>query len=175
MLAGSTKLGETGSLASNSWEPWGGWLGSRDLSLWPGTPDQRCRGARQAPPVVALKAGDSDPRGCLARRRHAIAVNSGLIGNSLEKVLFALLLLTCIFQCSHWGAQDSWAVIFREAPGTCLQCGRPGFDPWVGKIPGFNPWVGKIPWRRERLPITVFWPGEFHRLYSPRGRKESQT
>ena len=20
--------------------------------------------------------------------------------------------------------------------GVCLQCGRPGFDPWVGKIPG---------------------------------------
>ena len=33
-----------------------------------------------------------------------------------------------------------------------LQCGRPGFDTWVGKIP----------WRRERLPTQVFWPGEFH-------------
>ena len=21
-------------------------------------------------------------------------------------------------------------------------------------------WIGKIPWRRERLPITVFWPRE---------------
>ena len=21
-----------------------------------------------------------------------------------------------------------------------------------------DPWVGKIPWRRERLPIPVFWP-----------------
>ena len=37
-----------------------------------------------------------------------------------------------------------------------LQCGRPGF----------NPWVGKIPWRRERLPTPVFWLGEFHGLYS---------
>ena len=34
-------------------------------------------------------------------------------------------------------------------------------------------WVGKIPWRRERLPTPVFWPEEFHRLYSPWGRKES--
>ena len=41
----------------------------------------------------------------------------------------------------------------------CLQCGRPGFDPWVGKIP----------WRRERLPAPVFWPGDVHRLYSPWG------
>ena len=41
--------------------------------------------------------------------------------------------------------------------------------------PGFNPWVGKIPWRRERLPTSVFWPGEFHGLYSPWGCKESYT
>ena len=38
-----------------------------------------------------------------------------------------------------------------------LQCGRPGFDPWVGKIP----------WRSERLPTLVFWHGEFHGLYNP--------
>ena len=34
----------------------------------------------------------------------------------------------------------------------CLQCGRPGFDPWVRKIP----------WRREGLPTPVFMPAEFH-------------
>ena len=43
-----------------------------------------------------------------------------------------------------------------------LQCRRPGFDPWVGKIP----------WRRERLPTPVFWPREFHGLYSPWACKE---
>jgi len=37
---------------------------------------------------------------------------------------------------------------------------------------GFNPWVGKFLWRRERLPTPVFWPGEFHGLYSPWGLKE---
>jgi len=51
----------------------------------------------------------------------------------------------------------SWQIIH-------LQCGRPGFDPWVGKIP----------WRMERLPTPVFWPGEFHGFYSPWGRKESE-
>ena len=30
-------------------------------------------------------------------------------------------------------------------------------------------------WRRERLPIPVFWPGEFLGLYSPWGRKELDT
>ena len=40
---------------------------------------------------------------------------------------------------------------------------------------GFDPFVGKIPWRRERLPIPVTWPGEFHGLYSPWGHKELDT
>ena len=32
-------------------------------------------------------------------------------------------------------------------------------------------WVGKIPWRRKRLPIPVFWPGELNELHSPWGHK----
>ena len=43
------------------------------------------------------------------------------------------------------------------------------WETWV------DPWVGTIPWRRERLPTPVFWPGEFHELYSPWGLKESDT
>ena len=50
----------------------------------------------------------------------------------------------------------------KSAGKECLQCGRPWFDLWVGKIP----------WRREWLPIPVFWPGEFHGLYSLWGHKE---
>ena len=34
----------------------------------------------------------------------------------------------------------------------CLQCRRPGFNPWVRKIPS----------RREWLPTLQFLPGEFH-------------
>ena len=41
--------------------------------------------------------------------------------------------------------------------------------------PGFNPWVGKIPWRRESLPIPVFWPRKFHGLYGSWGCKELDT
>jgi len=43
------------------------------------------------------------------------------------------------------------------------------WETWV------QPLVGKIPWRRERLPTPVFWPGEFHGLYSPWGCKELDT
>ena len=46
-----------------------------------------------------------------------------------------------------------------------LQCGRPEFDLWVGKMP----------WRREKLPTPGFWPGEFRGLYSPWGCKEQNT
>ena len=61
--------------------------------------------------------------------------------------------------------QYSWASLVAQLVRIRLQCGRPGLDPWVGKIP----------WRRERLPTPVFWPGEFHGLYSPRSHKESDT
>ena len=36
---------------------------------------------------------------------------------------------------------------------------------------GFNLWVGKIPWRRGRLPTPIFWPREFHGLYSQWGHR----
>ena len=49
----------------------------------------------------------------------------------------------------------------------CLQCGRPGSYPWVGKTP----------WRRAWQPTLVFLPGESHGQwslggYSPWGHKE---
>ena len=59
----------------------------------------------------------------------------------------------------------SSALLVAQLVKNCLQCGKPGFDPWAGKIP----------WRRERLPTPVFWPGEFHGLYSLWGHKESDT
>ena len=52
-------------------------------------------------------------------------------------------------------------------------------DSSVGKnLPAmqrFDSWVRKIPWRRNRLATPLFWPGEFHELYSPWGHKESDT
>ena len=57
--------------------------------------------------------------------------------------------------------QYSWASLAQLVKNP-LQCVRPGFDPWVGKVP----------WRRESLPTPVLWPGELHGLYSPWGRRE---
>ena len=51
-----------------------------------------------------------------------------------------------------------------------LQCGRPGFDPWLGKVS----------WRRKWQSTPVFLPGKSHGQrslagYSPWGRKELDT
>ena len=47
-------------------------------------------------------------------------------------------------------------MVMRLSIGVCLQCGRPRF----------NPWVGKIPWRRKGQPTPVLLPGKSHRRRS---------
>ena len=59
--------------------------------------------------------------------------------------------------------QYSWASLWLSWQRIHLQCRRPEF----------NSWVGKIPWRRESIPTPVFWPREFHGLYNPWGHEES--
>ena len=60
------------------------------------------------------------------------------------------------------------AIVF---PVVMYGCGRPGFDPWVGKIP----------WRRKWQSTPVLLPGKSHgqrslpSSYSPWGCKESDT
>ena len=63
-----------------------------------------------------------------------------------------------------------WVPLVAQMIRICLQCRRPGF----------NPWVGKISWRREWLPTPVFLPGESYGErslvgYSPWGHKELDT
>ena len=73
-----------------------------------------------------------------------------------------------------WATELNWTEptpVFLGFP-----CGSAGKESACNAgIPGFNAWVGNISWRMERLPTPVFWPGEFHRLYSLCGRKESDT
>ena len=57
-----------------------------------------------------------------------------------------------------------------DGKASCLQCGRPGFDPWVGKIL----------WRRKWQPTPVLLPGKSHGWksmvgYSPWRCKEQDT
>ena len=55
--------------------------------------------------------------------------------------------------------QYSWASLVAQTVKICLQCGRPGF----------NLWVGKIPWRRAWQPTPGFLPGESPWMEEPKG------
>ena len=61
-----------------------------------------------------------------------------------------------------------------EGIGYPLQCSWTSLVTQLVKNPPAmrETWVGKISRRRERLPTPVFWPREFHVLYSPWGQKE---
>ena len=69
----------------------------------------------------------------------------------------------------YWIKFTCWFLSFpggSDSKRICLQCKRPGF----------NPWVGKIPWRREWLLTPAFLPREFHGQKSlagssPRGHR----
>ena len=61
---------------------------------------------------------------------------------------------------------DTYTLLILRIKSICLQCRRPGFDSWVGKIP----------WRRKWQPTPVFLPRESHGQrsltgYSPWGCK----
>ena len=48
--------------------------------------------------------------------------------------------------------KEGWIYISLRQLSICLQCGRPGFDPWVGKVP----------WRRKWQSTPVLLPGKSH-------------
>ena len=77
--------------------------------------------------------------------------------NTSSICLFNIIILTLYYYLRFPCGSDGKEI--------CLPCGRPRFDPWVGKIP----------WGREMLPTPGFWPREFHRLYSPWGHRESDV
>ena len=78
----------------------------------------------------------------------------------------------CLFQVQPFLQDLSQVPLF---PYTHLWVFRLMLIVPVSGRPGFNPWVGKMPWRRERLPTPVFWPGEFHGVCSPWSHKELDT
>ena len=80
---------------------------------------------------------------------------------------FGLLLDTSDFHRLIHGKLLPW---WLRRLSICLQCGRPGFDPWVGEIP----------WRRKWQSTPVLLPGKSHGQKSLAGcslwgRKESDT
>ena len=75
------------------------------------------------------------------------------------------------------GGEDLMEAPFLPGgPTPCENKGFPGGSAGkesacnAGNLGSIYPWVGKIPWRRERLPIPVFWRG-----VTKKGHKELDT
>ena len=76
---------------------------------------------------------------------------------------------------NHWNCGDK--INFQELAnifGEGFPCGSAGKESAcnvgdLGSVPG----LGRSPGEGKRLPTPLFWPGEFHGQYSPRGHKES--
>ena len=102
--------------------------------------------------ACVLRAGPSSPHSTPACRVEALGPPALILrspmscGVSFIKVAFS-------FSLAEWLAlRVLEAVTWLRWWRISLQCGRPRFDPWVGKIP----------WRREWQSTTVFFPGKFH-------------
>ena len=102
--------------------------------------------------------------------------------------MFKMDFNTCSWPASSWG-MDEWYHFQLPIPPTLKPRMAPTLSRILFLILGLQRfWVSmwacqggmftkiprsSYPWRSERLPTPVFWPGEFHGLYSPWGPKES--
>ena len=104
--------------------------------------------------------------GCASSLQEYKGLEFSLKANS--QYVWDPLLFACILLCRPLCKLDFPGG--SDGKSICLQCGRSGF----------NPWVGKIHWRRKWQPTLVFLPGEFRGQrslagYSPQGHKEVDT
>ena len=109
--------------------------------------------------LSCIREGNGNPLqcSCLENPRDGEAWRAAISGVAQSRTRLKRLSSSSSSRFTWWLRQSR----------VCLQCRRPGFDPWVGKIP----------WRRIWQPILVFLPGKFHGWkslagYSPWGRKE---
>ena len=71
---------------------------------------------------------------------------------NIWKFTVHILLKPDLENFEHYFASMWWLFPGGSEGRVSLQCGRPRFDPWVGKIH----------WRRKWQPTPVFLPGESH-------------
>ena len=95
-------------------------------------------------------------------------VDYSLPGSSVHGILQARILewVTISDYKAIISQLSGYRICLQKKKRICLQCRRPGFDPWVRKIP----------WRRKWQPPPAFLPGESHEQrslagYSPWGCK----
>ena len=120
--------------------------------------------AREAHAVPQPSSGKTSHQ-LLQSSSHSLAVlDCPLLNHHLQRSRHFLLLMTYWVPEPHFGTLHRTAgnpmhpLISFELPWWLrwlrirLQCRRPGFDPWVGKIP----------WRRKWQPTPPSLPAKFH-------------
>ena len=126
-------------------------------------------------PTQELNQGLLHSRQILYQLSHQ---GSLLVPCSIQQVLviqfiYSIVLKLLVYPFSHFGSLkliSLSSLVAQTVKRLPVQCRRPGFDHWVGKIP----------WRMKWHPTLVLLPGESHGWrslvsYSPQGRKESDT
>ena len=85
---------------------------------------------------------------------HSILSRPSLIFSvTIPPLLPSQYLITAGYFISGCMYVGTWtSLVPQMVKNPVLQCGRPGFDPWVGKIC----------WRRAWQPTPIFLPGESH-------------
>ena len=94
-------------------------------------------------------------------------LHESLMSPALAGLLNKCVIIRFIFRSLIMSQGLPW---WLRGQSVCLQCGRPGLDPWAGKIP----------WRRKWQLTPVLLPGKSHGQrslvgYSPWGHKKSDT
>ena len=92
--------------------------------------------------------------------RDSVSVNSVLLFSSYINIPFMMMFLLLLLKKKHFSS--ALLLVF-----SCGSSGKESACNVLGSMPG----LGRVTWRREQLPTPVFWPGEFHGLYSPWGCK----
>ena len=87
---------------------------------------------------------------------HLVLINAKIRGQKLTNIFMSQ---SCLFRQSF---PHSWTSLVAQL---------------VKKLPArWETWVRSLGWKdppkKGKATPPVFWPGEFHRLYSPWGRKE---
>ena len=92
-------------------------------------------------------------------------------------VVKAMFFPEVMYRCDSWIMKKAECQrIDAFKPLVSFPCGSAGKESTCNAgdlvlIPG----LGRSPRKEKRLPTPVFWPGEFHGLYSPWARKELDT
>ena len=145
---------------ARQWNAWG-WSGCLSTAFG-------CQPAsiNQALSIVPLNISPLHPQLLSPSDTHCLSSGLFLLPNRRPSAARVTVVVPIGWHCLPVQGLPWWLRQYS----VCLQCGRPGF----------NPWVGKKPWRRKWQPTPVLLPGKSHGRrslvgYSPWGHKESDT